>query len=310
MENVPLVSIITINYNQSKVTLELLRSLRDITYPNVEIIVVDNASPNDKPDVIKDEYPEIILLKSLRNLGFAGGNNLGVRASKGDYLLFINNDTEVGANFLEPMVSLLESDRVIGMVSPKILFHHSPDTIQYAGYFPMNPYTIRQNLVGYRQKDIGQYNETKETYAIHGAAMIVPRRVILEVGMMTEIYFLYYEEHDWCTRIKKAGYKIYYQPKSVVFHKESISTGKESPLKIHFIARNRILYSRRNSKGLTLVINFVYFNLVSFPKSLVQYVLQRRFDLIMPILKAFTWNFFHYKNIHHNPKLINYEDQV
>lgn len=310
MESMPLVSIITVNYNQSKVTLDLLSSLRKISYRNIEIIVVDNASPNDNPDILKKEFPEIILLKSKMNIGFAGGNNLGVRASKGDYLLFINNDTEVVPDFLEPMVSLLENDRTIGMVSPKILFHHSPDIIQYAGYSPMNPYTMRQNLVGYRQKDIGQYNETKETYAIHGAAMMVPRRVILEVGMMTEIYFLYYEEHDWCSRIKRAGYRVCFQPKSVVYHKESISTGKESPLKIYYIARNRILYSRRNSKGITRIINFVYFNLVSFPKSLVQYILQRRFDLVVPILKAFTWNFFHYKNIHHNPKLSNNEDKV
>ncbi len=310
MENMPLVSIITINYNQSKVTLELLKSLREITYPNIEIIVVDNASPNDNPDVIKKEYPEITLLKSIKNIGFAGGNNLGVRVSKGDYLLFINNDTEVEPRFLEPMVNLLERDQAIGMVSPKILFHHTPDTIQYAGYFPMNPYTMRQNLVGYRQKDIGQYNDTKETYAIHGAAMMVPRRIIKQIGMMTEIYFLYYEEHDWCSRIKKAGYKVYYQPQSVIFHKESISTGKESPLKIYYIARNRILYSRRNSKGITRLINFIYFNLISFPKSLVKYLLQRRFDLIVPILRAFTWNFFHYKNIHQNPKLDDYEDNV
>jgi hypothetical protein len=310
MESMPLVSIVTINYNQSKITLELLNSLRNITYPNIEIIVVDNASPNDKPDILKTEHPDIMLIKSEKNIGFAGGNNLGVRVSKGDYLLFINNDTEVERGFLEPMVKLLENDRTIGMVSPKILFYHSPDTIQYAGYYPMNPYTMRQNLVGYRQKDIGQYNETKETYAIHGAAMMVPRRVITQVGMMTEIYFLYYEEHDWCVRIKRAGYSVYYQPQSVVFHKESVSTGKESPLKIYYIARNRILYSRRNSKGLTRVINFIYFNLVSFPKSLVQYILQRRFDLVVPIFKAFTWNFFHYKNIHHNPKLSNYENKV
>jgi GT2 family glycosyltransferase len=262
------------------------------------------------PDVLKTEYPEITLLKSQINLGFAGGNNLGARVAKGDYLLFINNDTEVAPDFIEPMILLFENDLSIGMVSPKILFHHTPDTIQYAGYFPMNPYTMRQNLIGYRQKDLGQHNETKETYAIHGAAMMVSRRVIRQVGLMTEIYFLYYEEHDWCNRIKKAGYKVYYQPKSVVYHKESMSTGKESPLKIYYIARNRILYSRRNSKGNVRLINFIYFNLIAFPKSVGQYLFQRRFNLIGPMFKAFTWNLFHYKNIHHNPKLDEYEDTV
>jgi GT2 family glycosyltransferase len=299
----PLISVITINYNQSKVTLELLSSLKDITYPNIEIIVVDNASPNDNPDILKEQYPEINLLKSDTNLGFAGGNNLGVRVAKGEFLLFLNNDTEVEPGFLEPMIELFKQDSTIGMISPKILFHHTPDTIQYAGYHPMNPYTMRQNLVGYRQKDAEQFSETKETYSIHGAAMMVPMSVIKEVGMMTEVYFLYYEEHDWCTRIKKAGYKVYYQPKSVVFHKESISTGKESPLKIYYIARNRILYSRRNSTGLIRFINFIYFNLIAFPKTMLQYLFKRRFDLIIPVFKGFTWNFFHHKNIHNNPKI-------
>jgi GT2 family glycosyltransferase len=303
MNDKPLVSIITINYNQSGVTLELLRSLRGITYPNIEVIVVDNASPSDEPDIIKSQYPEIVLLKSNKNLGFAGGNNMGIRVSKGEYLLFLNNDTEVDSGFLEPMIELFEKDQAIGMISPKILFHHTPNTIQYAGYTSMNPYTIRQNLIGYWQKDIGQFNKVTETYSIHGAAMMVPRKVIEDVGMMTEIYFLYYEEHDWCSKIKKAGYSIYYQPQSVVYHKESISTGKESPLKVYYIARNRILYARRNSTGVTLIINFIYFNLISFPKSIIKYLIQRRFNLIIPVLKAFTWNYFHYINIHNNPKI-------
>lgn len=127
----------------------------------------------------------------------------------------------------------------IPMVSPKIRFYYAPDTIQYAGYTPFSPVTLRQHLIGYREKDSGQYDQARETFSIHGAAMMVPRSVVKEVGMMSELYFLYYEEHDWVERIKRAGYKIFYVPESLVFHKESISTGKESQLKTYYITRNR-----------------------------------------------------------------------
>lgn len=299
----PLVSIITVNYNQAGVTCEFLESIQKITYPNYEVIVVDNASPTEDPSSIPENYPFIKFIQSDVNLGFAGGNNLGVRESKGEYLLFINNDTEVEPDFLQPMIEKFQTDEQIGMMSPKIRFHHTPDTIQYAGYTPMSPFTMRQHLIGYRQVDKGQFDEPRFTYSIHGAAMMIPRSVIEEVGMMTEVYFLYYEEHDWCARVKKAGYKVFYQPKSLVFHKESISTGKESPLKIYYISRNRIVYARRNSSGLTLLINFLYFNLISFPKAVLKYLLQGRLDLLKSSVRAIVWNLRRRTEIYENPTL-------
>lgn len=302
-EKFPLVSIISVNYNQVDVTCDLLSSLRKISYPNIEIIIVDNASPSEDPAPLKERYPEITLIQSNKNLGFAGGNNLGIRAAKGDYLLFINNDTEVESDFLEPMIELFESDPKIGMISPKIRFHHTPDTIQYAGYTPMNPYTFRQNLIGYRKKDVGQFEDIRETYSIHGAAMMVPAKVVKEVGLMAEQYFLYYEEHDWATRIKKAGYKIFYQPRSLVYHKESISTGKESPLKIYYIARNRIVYARRNSSASVLWLNVLYFYTVALVKNSFDYIFRGDFKLLSAYWRGLFWNVVHFKGIKTNPIL-------
>lgn len=299
----PLVSIITVNYNQTAVTKDLLRSLRKVSYPNIEIIVVDNNSQNDNIDSLENEFPEIKLIKSDYNRGFAGANNLGIRSAKGKYILFINNDVEVSKGFIEPMVDLIESDEKIGMVSPKIRFFYEPDTIQYAGYTPMNRITLRQNLIGYKQKDNGQFNETKPTYSIHGAAMMVPADIIKKVGLMAEIYFLYYEEHDWSYRIKKAAYKIYYQAESLVFHKESVSTGKDSPLKTYYISRNRILYARRNHKGLIFILNILYLFLIATPKNSLLFLFQRRFDLFNALWKAIFWNITHFKGINHNPKM-------
>ncbi|MEM8762253.1 MAG: glycosyltransferase family 2 protein [Bacteroidota bacterium] len=289
----PLVSIITVNYNESLVTMEFLESVRKLTYPKVEVIVVDNASPNDDPDAIKTAFPEIQLIKSHENLGFAGGNNLGVKHSKGEFLLFVNNDTIVPEHFLEPLLETLQNDSNIGMVSPKIKFHWDPTLIQYAGYTPMNKWTIRNSSIGYHQKDDGTYDVPKETQSIHGAAMMVPRRVVDAVGMMTEIYFLYYEEHDWAEMIKRAGYKIFYQPKSYILHKESVSTGKFSPLKTYYISRNRILFARRNFKPLSLFVSLVFQVLVSIPKNLLKFTVKREFEHLKAFWRAVSWNLTH-----------------
>ncbi|NQZ45175.1 MAG: glycosyltransferase family 2 protein [Flavobacteriaceae bacterium] len=298
MNTEALVSIITINYNESEVTLDMLRSLEDLTYPNVEVIVVDNASPNDDPDRIKVGFPRVNLIKSEINLGFAGGNNLGVKAAKGDYLLFINNDTIVPPGFIEPLVETLEKDQGIGMVSPKIKFHWDASLIQYAGYTPMNQYTIRNSSIGYHQKDEGGYDQAGETESIHGAAMMVPKRVVDEVGMMTEIYFLYYEEHDWAEMIKRAGYKVYYQPASYILHKESLSTGKFSPLKTYYIARNRIVFARRNFKPFQLIISLLFQAFVSIPKNTLTFLVKRQFEHLKAFWRAILWNLTNHKIIH------------
>lgn len=287
----PLISVITVNYNQSSVTCELLQSLQKISYPNMEIIVVDNASPNDTPDRIKELYPGIILIKSKENLGFAGGNNLGIRVAKGKYLFFLNNDTEVPAHIMEPMVELLENRPEIGAVSPKIKYFQEPGLVQYAGFTRMNPWTIRNKAVGYRQPDSPEFDQLTSTNSVHGAAMMIPRRVIDEVGLMPEIFFLYYEEHDWAEMIKRAGYKIYYQPASFILHKESISTGKNSPLITYYLTRNRLLFARRNFRGLPFLFSLFFQTFISFPKNTVLLLVKHQQEHLKAYLKGILWNF-------------------
>ncbi len=301
----PLVSVITINYNQSGVTLEFLESMRHCTYPNVEIWVVDNASPSDTPEVIKEKFPEINFIKTQKNLGFAGGNNVAVHKANGKYMLFINNDTEVEPGFLEPMVELLENDAGIGMVSPKIHYFHTKNTLQFAGFTPISPITVRNFAIGFGEIDKGQYDNTTETGSIHGAAMLVPRSVIEKVGLMADVFFLYYEEHDWASRIKRAGYKIYYQGKSLVLHKESISTVKDSPFQIFYLTRGRVIYARRNSKGFTRLLSNLYIYFVSVPKITLEYVFKGRFDLAMAFWKAMYWNLTHHKEVFKHDHLNN-----
>lgn len=301
----PLVSIITISYDHPEVTCALLESLRHITYPNVEVIVVDNASPKDDPAIIHQSYPEIIFIQSKVNLGFAGGNNLGIVQAKGKYILLLNNDTEVEPGFLEPLVAKLESNSSIGAVSPKIKFFFQPDTIQYSGQAPINPYTMRSHGYGYGAKDTGQFDNDALTSFVHGAAMMIPTEVIKKVGMMAEIYFLYYEELDWAARIRAAGFQLWYVYNSTVMHKESMSTGKLSPFKTYYMNRARILYLRRNVHGFPFLISFLYQTLVAVPKNAVTFLAKGQKGHFMAYTKAVLWhvkNLF-IKEIHANPAL-------
>ena len=291
-----LVTIVTINYNQLGLTCELLDSLRRVTYPAVEVIVVDNNSKEDPTSVITERYPEVKLIVSRENLGFAGGNNLGIKASRGKYILFLNNDTEVAPGFLEPLVDLFQSNPQAGAASSKILYYNSGETIQYAGSSRIDPFTGRSKRIGYLEKDNGQYSSVKETDLAHGAAMMVPRRVIDEVGMMPEFFFLYYEEVDWCESIKRGGYKIYVVPASKVYHKESMSIGKGSTLKTYYMTRNRLLYMRRNTAGVKKVTWILFFLFFSLPKNALMFTLKRDMEHARAFWKGLVWNFTHLDN--------------
>lgn len=293
MKEFPLVSILTVNFNQAEVTCQLIRSLHRITYPNIEIVVVDNGSEQDDPRVIHSQFPDIIYLETKKNLGFAGGNNFGLSECTGDYVLFINNDVEVEPDFLEPLVNIFTEFPEVGMASPRIHYYNQPGLIQYAGSTPINPFTIRNKGIGWSQKDTGQYMDSRITAYIHGAAMIVPRKVMEDVGLMYDDYFLYYEELDWCHRVAKAGYQILYVGKSLVHHKESVSTGKNSPLKTYYLTRNRLLFARRNFSFWERIGSMLFFTFISLPKNLLFFVLKREWELMRPFMKGVWWNLTH-----------------
>lgn len=292
----PLVSIITVNFNQLQHTLALLSSLRNITYPEVEVIVVDNASRENSAQAIKESFPEVVVIVSEENLGFAGGNNLGIRAAKGEYILFLNNDTEVDPGFIEPLVKVFETNALAGAASSKIIYHNSDNIIQYAGSTCLNPLTGRNKRIGYMERDRGQHDTLRETDLAHGCAMMVPRRVIDTVGMMPELFFLYYEEIDWCETIKRNGFKIYYVPNSKVYHKESMSVGKNSVLKTYYMTRNRLLYMRRNSSGLSKIMAFAFFIFFSIPKNMITHLKQRELEHVKAFWRGCIWNLTHLSN--------------
>jgi len=292
------VSIITVNFNQPEVTIDFLKSVKSsLLSPGIEVVLVDNGSEVFHEAEFKSVYPELIYIRSEINLGFAGGNNLALEAAKGDYLLFLNNDTEVTANLCEVLTSTLDDDPKIGIISPMLLYFDRPDLIQYAGFSSMNYLTGRNKDLGRLQHDHGQYNEVSmETGYCHGAAMMCRSADLQQIGPMSDAFFLYYEELDWCEHFKRAGKKIWFTGKTRVYHKESISVGKESPIKTYFMTRNRMLFIRRNSNLVNTLAFSIYFILIASAKQVLTYVFKGRIDLAKWVLKGVWWNLTHSKN--------------
>ena len=290
MINHPLISVITVNYNQSQATCEMLDSLLATGYPALEVIVVDNNSTKDNPEQIIKRFPNIIFIQSSKNLGFAGGNNLAIKQAKGDYIYLLNNDTVVPERNIENLLSVFQNNVLVGVVCPKIKFFSHPELVQFAGYTELSKYTFRNKCIGYGEPDSDLYNIERHSAYAHGAAMMLKREVIQKVGLMNEHYFLYYEELDWSTRIKKAGYDIIYTPSTYILHKESLSTGKNSPLQTYYLNRNRVLYVRCNVSGHAKFFGVMYQMFIAMPKNILLCALRGQLKSLKSILKAWWWN--------------------
>ncbi len=289
------VSIITVNFNHHYVTEALLHSIfAKNKYPAVEIIVIDNGSKTNPVPLWQQQFPAVKFIRSEVNLGFAGGNNVGIKAATGDYIFLINNDTEVTENLIGELVHTLDTNAGAGMVSPKIRYYDKPDMLQYAGYTEMNYYTCRNSCIGQFETDEGQHDHrTGATGFAHGAAMMIKREAIEKAGPMAENFFLYYEEMDWCEYIKRAGYTVHLNMQALVYHKESISVGKASPLKEYFMNRNRLLFIRRNAPLLQKICFHFYFLLLVAPRNIILYIRSRNYRFIPILFKAIAWNFTH-----------------
>lgn len=293
-----LCSIITVNFNQPAVTLDFLKSVRENTkHQNVEVILVDNGSREDHEESYRLAYPDLVYIRSDKNLGFAGGNNLGIKVAKGELLLFLNNDTEISDHLIETLSAELEANPDIGLLSPLILYFEQPEIIQYAGFTEMNYLTCRNEGIGAMEVNKGQYDQdSRETGFCHGAAMICRRKDLEEVGMMAEEFFLYYEELDWCEKFRKAGKKIWFTGKTKIYHKESMSVGKESNIKTYFMTRNRMLFIRRNTGSGNTFLFSIYFIFIACSKQVLTYLIKGRYDLIKWVFKGIVWNLSNAKN--------------
>jgi len=238
----PLVSIITVNYKQPRVSLDFLRCCTKIKSDSkFEVILVDNEFDEENGPLFQLALPDLRYVPVKENVGFGAANNIAANLARGKYLLFLNNDIEFKSDFVDKMLTNAEQMESFGIISPRIYYHEQPQTLQYAGYTVVNSITGRNQVI-----KTTQHEGLQETAYGHGAAMMVIAEEYHRHGGFLDDYFLYYEELDLASRLAKAKLPSYVLHDAEVFHKESISTGKGSPLKNYYVTRNRILLMRKN----------------------------------------------------------------
>lgn len=288
MNHFPLISIITLNYNQTKTTCDFLESCKNLIYPNYEILVCDmNSEISPEPEINSSKFPFTRLILSDKNLGFAGGNNLGMQEANGDYFFIVNNDTILPEDILNVLIKPFLENKNIGMISPKIKYYSQPDVIQYAGFTEVNFKTGRTFAIGHQKIDEEKYSGLKETAGVHGCAFLVSKEVYLITRGFDERFFLYYEEWDWSERVKKAGFKILYCGDCHVLHKDSITVGKRSLLKEYYLNRNRIVFTLKHAdKNEALWFKF-YYKFIVYPFKILKYILKGEITRMKTYRKAY-----------------------
>ncbi len=249
----PQVTIIILNWNGLTDTLECLESLASLEYADHTVMVVDNGSTDGSARIIQERFSGVTLIENDKNLGFAGGNNVGLRqALKGnaDYALLLNNDTKVDPLFLLRLVEVAESDPSIGIVGPTIYYHDEPElTWSAGGAIDWQQGCTR--MLGLDERDTGQFgSEPRRVDFVTGCAMLLRRAVLEQAGLLDERFFVYYEETEWCVRVQRAGFKIVHAPQSKLWHKITPEGRAASPLVHYYMTRNRLLFLKATSAGL------------------------------------------------------------
>lgn len=243
----PLVSIIIVNYNGKKFLRDCMGSLAGLDYPEDrrEIIIVDNASSDGSCELIRAEYPEVRLMVNGQNLGFAGGNNVGIRAARGELIALLNNDTVVHKDWLIELVKPALDDPLAGIVTSKMLFRDRPTIINNAGSIVLpNGWGSDR---GFNQVDQGQFDLMEEVFAACGASMLVRKSTFDDIGLFDESFFCYYEDTDLSWRARLRGWKIVYNPRSIMYHVHSGTSIEWSEFFTFHVLRNRQFVLLKNA---------------------------------------------------------------
>ena len=248
----PRIVVVILNWNGRDDTLECLESVEKIDYPNFGVIVVDNGSCDDSVAAIHAAFPRVEVIETGANLGFSGGNNAGIKRALelgADYVLLLNNDTEVDERLLRAFVSAAERFPNAAAFSAKIYFFHDRYRIWHAGT-RWDSDTCRFVHIGEGLQDDhdGDVIACETDYAC-GCAFFVAAARLQKIGLLDDAFFLYFEETDWCYRARRAGYASVFVPEAKLWHKVAVSFGGDgSPLAIYFVTRNRLLWAARHAR--------------------------------------------------------------
>lgn len=283
----PKVCVVTLNWNRKEDTIECIESIQKMDYPNYEIVIVDNGSTDGSTDAFRERFSEITVIENERNLGYSLGFNKGIEYALSrniPYILILNNDTIVDRRLLTECVKLAECDPKIGFVSGKVYSYHETNRLQTVGKTGSIERLIH---VGAGEVDRGQYDTIREYEFLDDVFLLARKEVFEKVGMYDPNFFLYYEETDLCARVRKAGFKLMYTPHAKLWHKGSLSTGGGvNPINTYYLARNKILFLKRNASPTQFKRFLVKYSLFRFPIQLGCHIKHKQFNCIIPHMKG------------------------
>ena len=249
------VSLIVLNWNGERCLLDCIASLTAVDYPSREIILVDNGSTDDSVQRVAAAFPHVNIIEIGRNLGYAGGMNIGLASATGDVIVLLNNDVIVPPNWLQELVAGMESDQRIGIAGCKLFFADGV-TIQHAGGYVKHPLGTTGHF-GYGQRDDGRLNVQTDVDYVTGAAMAIRRAALDEIGTLDRGYWFYYEDVDLCYRARRKGWRVVYVPKASLIHLESATMVRDSTGYLRNLHRGRIRFALKAMPARRFVEEFV-----------------------------------------------------
>ncbi|MBX3240500.1 MAG: glycosyltransferase [Chitinophagaceae bacterium] len=287
----PLVSIITLNWNQTNATCKLLESINSLTYDNFEVLVCDMGSAVDPTFAITyGHYRNARVLHSENARGLTG-LNWAISQAKGDFILLLNNNSTVSANLVEELLAPFRENSALGATCPKVVSFHNHSLIHFAGYERMNLFTGKNRIIGHKKTDKGQYDTPSLIHGIYTGAVMIRKHIVENTGAFSENFFVYFNDSDISARILKKGYKIQYQPTALVFNKDVIRYSKKSPMHVYYTTRNRILSMRRNTTLFQFSVFMVFFIFMGIPLTTLKFILFGQFAHLQAFFKGIFWNF-------------------
>jgi GT2 family glycosyltransferase len=292
MSNSLVVTVIP-NWNLKEDLGECLTSLEMQTHQRHIVVVIDNGSTDGSKEFVQEAFPEVHLISLPQNLGYAAALNVGVEfalSQSAEFVFALNNDTILKPDTISHLISVLEADTTIGVATPKILFYDNPDLIFGLGdrIYPFLPLPVG---LGYKWHDRPRFSGIMEFDYITGCAMMIRSQVFRRIGLFDTSYFMYYEDGDFCRRVRENGYRIVCVGNSIIYHKAALSTSKNQPFSTQIRARNRILFYRRYRHGPHPFFTYVLLVLVAVWR-LIGFLLRGQGDLVKPYLLG-LWEGWH-----------------